>query len=222
VQSLKPEQEDWIVTVHGEEIRASRVVLAIPAPKAAQVLRGLGADAVAETLQSVEHARIGVVHMGFNDLRLPPGFGFLMPPTEPAGERTPRALGILFSSNIFPKCAPAGSSSTTSIYDAAALDSLDDNEAIEFAREDLRRGLGLDAAPVSSTGGVVRWQDVIPRYAVGHAERMQQASDSLAESCSGLHLVGNYMGGVSVEDRIRCGRELATRVAQQELAEVAR
>ena len=57
------------------------------------------------------------------------------------------------------------------------------------------------------------WDSVIPRYGVGHAERMQSMVGSLAQSCPSLHLAGTYLDGVSVEECLtrgrRIGRELA-------------
>ena len=222
VQALARADGGWRVQLEGRELRASELVLAVPAPAAAALLQGSAPEAALDALRAVEHAQIAVAHLGFDTLSLPPGFGFLLPPNEPRGQATPRALGILFSSNIFPGCAPAGCSSVTCIYDASEHAQRSDTELLAIASEDLRRALKLRDAPRAILESLVRWRDVIPRYGVGHRERMALVTSAMADACPGLHLAGNHQGGVSVEDCIQRGRELGRSLAAARSAGASR
>lgn len=190
----------------GEALEAPQVVLATPAPATAklgaEVLKGL--DLPMLTQQA--HASVTVVHLGLDSAPLPSGFGFLVPPDE-TGPEAPRALGVLFPSRIFPGRAPEGCDSVSAIYRTSDLA---DDDPVEVAREDLKRALGT--SPGVSTTSIVRWKNVIPRYEVGHAPRALNLVNSAREKHPGLHLAGNYQGGVSVEDCLGRGRMLARRL----------
>ena len=62
---------------------------------------------------------------------------------------------------------------------------------------------------------VQRWTDVIPRYGPGHDERFSKLVQSSARILPGLHLAGNYVGGVSVDDRLGHGLAVAETVANR-------
>jgi oxygen-dependent protoporphyrinogen oxidase len=60
---------------------------------------------------------------------------------------------------------------------------------------------------------VTRWPRSIPQYLAGHTGRMA-ALRQLESACRGLHLVGNYRDGVSVENCWQSGRVLAEQTIQ--------
>ena len=66
-----------------------------------------------------------------------------------------------------------------------------------------------ESLPHPVTALVQRWPNAIPRYAPGHAARIEHLLESVTSTHPELHLIGNFTGGVSIDERIRCGRECA-------------
>jgi oxygen-dependent protoporphyrinogen oxidase len=122
-------------------------------------------------------------------------------------------LGTLFTSRVFAGRAPDGQGAITSIYASEHVEGLDDGALEAHALEDLGRALGPDAGRRVVLSRIRRWKDVIPRYGVGHARRMHALDLSVRRALPGLFLAGNYTGGVSVEERLTFGRELASEIA---------
>jgi oxygen-dependent protoporphyrinogen oxidase len=72
----------------GDPIEADELVLAVPAPVAARLLDGAGTrDLPLQSLRGIAHARVTLVHLGFEQSELslfPAGFGYLVPPSVAA------------------------------------------------------------------------------------------------------------------------------------------
>lgn len=210
VESLERHGSRWIANVAGEEIEAQRVVLAVPAPAAVALLEAVAPSALDLTaLRGLPHADVTLVNLGLEGQTLPKGFGLLVPPDE-TGPDAPRALGVLFVSNLFEGRAPEGRSAITAVYRAADVRSDDETALIATAREDLRRATG--AAPDVLVARTRTWRGVIPRYGVGHTELMTGLRAAVAEHLPGLVLAGTYVDGVSVEDSLGRGRRVAREV----------
>jgi oxygen-dependent protoporphyrinogen oxidase len=215
----------WVVrTVAGESMEADRIVLAVGAPVAAKLLGPLADGQIPiEHLTEIRHASVTLVHLGLDasEVRgLPPGFGYLVPPRSDDGlaahARTePRALGTIFTSNLFPGRAPAECAAISSFYGSNEVQGLDEKGLIELASEDLSRALGQERAPRARTAVVQRWTDVIPRYAPGHADRIAGLTRAVADRMPGLHLSGNYVAGVSVDQVIALGRATAEKILRE-------
>jgi len=203
----------WSVTLAGgERAEAEVVVLALPAAATARLLAtATGCASAADTLAAVGHARVTLVHLGFEPRELPGfprGFGYLVPPD--AGPSAPRVLGTIFSSNLFAGRAPAGCHGVTSFYATASLGAAwSASDVAHEACVDLARALRLPRAPVPRVTHVHAWDEVIPRYASGHRDRIDGLERELAHSAPGLHLAGNFSAGVSVEQVLARGRAVA-------------
>jgi oxygen-dependent protoporphyrinogen oxidase len=213
----------WIVaTSDGSATFADRVVIATQAPVAHNLLANV-IDTSA--LAAIRHAEITVVHLGFaRDVVLPRGFGYLVPPDESArGSIAPRALGTIFTSNVFAGRTPEGASSIASFYRTPrgrALEgsALDDGALVDLACDDLRLALGAATRPRPTLHHIQRWNDVIPRLEPGHDRRMSALIEDLREREPTLHLAGSYVGGVSVDAVIATGRRIAREVLLRERA----
>ncbi len=177
------------------------------------------------------------MHLGLEAAPLPPGFGFLVPPDEErkGDPRTPRVLGMLFVSNLFAGRAPSGTSSVTAMFRGGEVAALVGDQLVDRAVVELEKALiGYSAVqpqgrahagrPRVVASRIQRWTHVIPRYVPGHGARMRQLQDSAARMLPGLHLAGSYVGGVSVDDRLRAGLDVAARAAGrlEHLAELRR
>ena len=84
------------------------------------------------------------------------------------------------------------------------------DEYVTFVRElrtaldDLERGLGHAPGRVEAHR-VDTWRAVIPRYGVGHVERMDALHTALRRAMPGLVPAGTWTGGVAIEDRFKTG-----------------
>ena len=203
----------------GAVLRARRVVLALPAPAAARLLARLPeTNAVAGVLAGITHARVTLAHLGFaQEGPLGPalGFGFLVPPG--GGSSAPRMLGTICASNIFAHHAPPQHIAVTSFYASGSIADIGERDFADFAAADFARAVGLRNTPQRTATHVTHWTDVIPRYASGHRDHIAAAERELAGCAPGLVLAGSYTGGVSVEQVITRGRDVARAI----LAEVS-
>jgi oxygen-dependent protoporphyrinogen oxidase len=215
VERIARVPEGWQVHAGGSALTAAQLVLACPAHASAELLArsSLLPDAVAE-LRRITHARVTLVHMGFEERDLPDfpaGFGYLVPPDQ-TGSDAPRVLGTIFGSNVFERRAPQGCIAVTSFYRTDTVERWAAGTVAAEAAEDLRRALRMRAAPTPRVVDVLAWEGVIPRYAPGHRARNAELQRRLAGDAPGLRLAGCHTGGVSVDQVIARGRAIARSV----------
>jgi oxygen-dependent protoporphyrinogen oxidase len=185
------------VSVDGEDVPADAICVATSARDAARLMKDLDPDASA-ALAAVPHPPLVVLHVAWAGPIPLPGFGHLVVPQL---ER--RILGAVWSSNLFPGRAPAGSSLVTIFLggarDPAAID-LSDAEVLAVARRDLDAVLPARPAPAPLL--ITRYARALPQYGFGHGELLAKLSHAESE-LPGLTFLGNYRGGVSVGDVVR-------------------
>jgi oxygen-dependent protoporphyrinogen oxidase len=175
-------------------VRAREVVLAVPPPRQAALVRPF-APLAAEALGAVRSTPIAVVTLGLppGNPPLPAGFGVLRGRGSGA-----RILGATFASHLGPEVAPPGHG-LASVYlggseDAAALD-LTDQELVATASRDLGRALGGPLAP--DLADVHRWPRAIPLFSPGHRGRI--AALQAALSRWRLRLSASHVTGVALD-----------------------
>jgi oxygen-dependent protoporphyrinogen oxidase len=212
--SLRPAAGGWCLTVErggqAVELQARAVVLATPASSSADLIEGLDARAAA-ALRAIPYAPLALVHLGYAREHVAhplDGFGLLCPAIERR-----QVLGILWPSSLLPDRAPQGAVLTASFVGGARLPqlaSLDDQELVALAQAEHEALLGARGAPLLAH--VSRWPQAIPQYVAGHEARTAELQRLEAE-WPGLHLLGNYRDGVSVEKCWRRGVALASTLA---------
>jgi protoporphyrinogen/coproporphyrinogen III oxidase len=208
VRSLRKEGASFIAETESERYEASHVVVATDALNAAKLLSSFHDTS---SLEKLSQAAMAVVHLGFRRSGVThplDGFGALI-----ARHKRIRTLGVLFSSTLFPGRAPNGQVLLTCFmggrFDPDAL-SLNDPEIIQSVLNDLTPLLGIIEKPIFQN--IVRWPRAIPQYERDYPEVLK-VCDSLEQKVSGLHLIGNYRGGISLQDRIVRGLSLAKKIA---------
>jgi oxygen-dependent protoporphyrinogen oxidase len=193
----------FVVEYEGGALRADRVVLAVPAYVAAELL----ADATAGgscRFAELPYASVAVVAMGYRrtDVRHPlDGFGFLRALGTPADEM--RLLGCLFTSSLFAGRAPADHVSLTAFLGGSTdpeAAGWDDDRLVATVQRNLQRALGVQAPPVAVA--VQRWPRGIPQYEVGHGSFLALRTE-IERSLPGLQMTGSYLQGVAVADCVR-------------------
>ncbi|NJP06982.1 MAG: protoporphyrinogen oxidase [Chloroflexaceae bacterium] len=210
---LKPTEPGWHMSVVREgqtrQVQANRVVLAVPAHTAADLIMSLD-TATADALRRIPYPPLAVVHLGYRreDVEHPlDGFGMLCP----SGEQRD-ILGTLWPSALFEGRTPEGTVLTTSYIGGARRPELaqqDEEQLIETAIREQQALVGARGEPVLARA--VRWSKAIPQYVAGHHD-IVAAMNRLEAMWSGLYLTGNYRDGVSVEKCWLKGQELAQRI----------
>jgi protoporphyrinogen/coproporphyrinogen III oxidase len=205
VRAVESARDGWTVRWDGGAERFDRVVLALPAPASAALLRPLDAS-IATALEAIRDVPISVVHLGWRPALSPQpeGFGVLVP----ARERR-RVLGILFVSSAYPFRAPGGGTLLTTLVGGAhgaAWAALPDAELLGAVREELSGILGVERPP--DLVRIVRWPHAIPQYEVGHQARLEAIATALRRYPR-LVLTGSALRGPGIADCVRESLALA-------------
>lgn len=186
----------WRITAGERVLRADAVIVAVPAPAAAALLRAESPGAAAE-LAAVEYASMALITLAYRraDLSLPEGSGFLVPPVD---GRTIKAS--TFASQKWGWIAeedPDVVVLRTSVGRHGETEVLgrDDADLVEVSRHDLREATGLAAAPLRTR--VTRWTDGLPQYPVGHHARVARVREQIAK-LPGLAVCGAQYDGVGI------------------------
>ncbi len=209
-EALAPRGGGWTLSLAGgETLEADGVIVATSATDAGKLLAAL-APGAARHLEAVPHTRLAVVSVGVAEGRVGvplDGFGLLIPRSEKL-----RMLGVIWSSALYEDRAPEGQALLTvfigGAHDPGAVD-LSDEQLTSAVMGDLERSMGIRGDP--DFFHVRRWPRAIPHPERGHAARMEEVRGALSAHPH-LHLIGNYLGGISVPEcmdaGLRAGEEL--------------
>ncbi|MGX5211920.1 protoporphyrinogen oxidase [Streptomyces violaceus] len=191
-----PADGGWRVVSGVRVWHADAVVVAVPAPAAAGLLRTESPGAAAE-LGGVEYASMALVTLAYRraEAALPDGSGFLVPPVDgrtiKASTFASRKWGWIADENpdLLVLRTSVGRYAETEILDR------DDTELVDVSRHDLKAATGLDATPVATR--VTRWDDGLPQYPVGHHARVARVREHIA-ALPGLAVCGAPYDGVGI------------------------
>ncbi|GGT10727.1 protoporphyrinogen oxidase [Streptomyces chromofuscus] len=186
----------WRVVAGDRVLHADAVIVAVPAPAAAELLRAQ-APAAATELAAVEYASMALVTLAYrrSEARLPEGSGFLVPPVD---GRTVKAS--TFASQKWGWIAaedPDLLVLRTSVgrYGETEILHRDDAGLVAVSRHDLEAATGLDATPVATR--VTRWDAGLPQYPVGHHARVARIREHVGK-LPGLAVCGAVYDGVGI------------------------
>jgi oxygen-dependent protoporphyrinogen oxidase len=200
VSRIERSAETWRVTYEGGTTDVDGVIVATPAPAAADLLATLDAP-LAERLREIPYAPMRVVGVAFrpSDVRASlDGFGFLA-----ARGHGVRMLGAFYTSSIVPEHAPADTVYLRIFLGGAtdpAIATLDADAVKQIVLDDLRTTLGITAAPIAHHDIV--WPEAIPQYGLAHRSIVTAIEQRVAAH-PGLVLTGNAYRGLGVGDTVR-------------------
>ncbi len=202
VEAVSSNAGGWQVETTAGTFSGRRLVIALPVNRCLQLLAPLSP---APPATSIPETWISTVVFGFRDeVRLPPGFGYLAPEVEGRF-----ALGTLFSANMFAGRAPAGHTMFETLVGGRRHPervALDDQTLTARAMADVREILGIKSLPVYTA--VLRHQGGIPQLERGYGKLLAWR-EAFVAGHPGLAVCGFGWNGIGINDMIK----QATRVA---------
>jgi protoporphyrinogen/coproporphyrinogen III oxidase len=183
-------------------ISAKRVVVTTSAPVAGRLLAQL-APVASQALLAIPHPHLAGVHVGLHKTAIThalDGFGCLLPRYEGL-----TLLGSIWASQIFENRAPEGHVLLSCFIGGALQPQVaewSDEQCLRVVLADLQQVFNCPQPLAPAFSKVIRWPQAIAQYTVeandSHCQRLTRIADDLAQQADGLHLVGNYLRGVSL------------------------
>ncbi|MCA9140630.1 MAG: protoporphyrinogen oxidase, partial [Planctomycetales bacterium] len=206
VRSLQYEPDgngQWKVDLGETTESFDEVVLATPSAVSANLLNQVSSPAVqdacrlaAEGLDAIQTASTAIVVLCVRKSqikRLPRQFGFVVPQIEHR-----KILAASFASHKYPIRCPSDHTIIRVFVGGAVQPELlnqSDQQIIELVRGELADLIGMSGEPTLVR--VVRWNNAMPQYHVGHLGRVQKIEDAVAK-IDHLNLVTNALRGVGI------------------------
>ncbi len=204
VESLSVNSEGVQIQTSSGEIEVEQVFCALPLPGAGKLLQNL--DSSFTSLSQVKNASLMIANLGYDQKVLEKkGFGYLVP-----SEEKDEILGMIWDSDVFPEQNLGQTQTRLSVmmggmFRPDILD-LSSEECFDRAKSAASRHLKIDIEPKVQI--LTKALNCIPQLEVGHHQKMTYLQKRLAELYPQLHLVGNYIDGVSVNDCIARSKEV--------------
>jgi oxygen-dependent protoporphyrinogen oxidase len=204
VRAIAREDGGWRVMTASETYVARHLVLAVPATTAARLLSTVAPE-LARAIGSIASENLVAVHHAYRRADVAhalDGFGYLVPARERQFQ-----LGTLFSSSSDPTAAPHDHVLLRTLIGGARhpeVVDFDDARLLEIVAREVGQALGLRAPP--SWSHVDRYRAVLPRFELGHPERVDAIFSALPP---GLNLLGNYLRGIGENHLVSAARQLA-------------
>lgn len=215
----------WRVATEKSDEEFDELVIATPPSVSAKLLGSISqqhlddeAIAAIETasqeLGSIESSSAAIVVLAVptEQIRnLPKAFGIVVPPIEGRD-----IIAISFASHKYEgRCPPDQTIVRVFLGGALRPDLLDQDDAalVDLVRSELHELIGLtEGAPTLSR--VVRWNDSMPQYHVGHLPRVRRIVESM-EKIPRLALTTNALHGVGIAPVVDAARKTAQSVIER-------
>jgi oxygen-dependent protoporphyrinogen oxidase len=211
VKAVVPQDKGYAVVLEsGETLQADHVMVGTASYDTAEMVKDLEGS-LADQLKKIEWSSSATVSIAFrrNDIKAPlNGFGFIVPRIE--GRRINAAT---FSSIKWSFRAPDDHVLIRGFvgggHHEELVQELDDADMVRMVLEEFDSILGLKANPQFSK--VYRWFKGMPKYVVGHLDRIAVLDRTLA-SHPGLHLIGCSYKGIGIGDCIHQAQIAAEKI----------
>lgn len=213
VTSLVPDTGGYAVTWEQdgriESTRAAHVVLALPSPQVARLVSPF-APALATELGALALGSAAAVTLAFRQSELPrplDSYGFVVPAIERR-----MVMACTYSSAKWDGRAPDDAALLRVFFGGNSHPTIHqepDDRLLGYARTALRELVGIEASP--GLVRVDRYANAMPRYHVGHLQRVGRIEACVA-ALPGLSLVGGAYRGVGMPDVIASAEAAARAV----------
>ena len=196
-----------------QQIACKHLVIATPANTAATLIATVSEE-ISRLLREIEYPPLTIVYLAYDKSAIAnplDGFGFLAAPK--AGLNV---LGCIFSSSQFTGRSPKNKALLTIFIGGARNPDaahFHDEKLIAKIHAELQKILAIHDEP--QVVSITRWGRAIPQYNLGHDARVARVEE-LANKITGLHIIGNYLHGVSVGDCIKESEKIAFEIGGEE------
>jgi len=213
IQTITRLDHQYTVTVEdGKQYTADELFICAPAYSAGSMIKDVNHN-LSQVLEKINYAPMAVVGLicpvdYFPEK--PKGYGYLIPSLEQK-----EILGVLFESNIFPgRCQDNQMLFRVMIGGARHPDILNrtKEELVGLACKEIEL-LGGKSFTQDKTKGprelfFMTWAKAIPQYDLTYSELLKTIENELQKNPN-LHLVANYIKGVSINDCIESAYQSA-------------
>lgn len=190
--------------------RFEAAILAVPAPVAGTLLAA-ELPAATRALERIPHGTSLLVTLAYRRAavgRSPVGHGYLVPPTEGGP-----IAACTWSSEKWPNRAPAEALLVrVFVRDEGTWTSLPDEALVAAARADVERTLAIAEEPLLVR--VSRYPASMPRYTVGHLDRVTAVEAAVA-AWPAIVTAGASYRGVGLPDCVTQGADAAATVRER-------
>ena len=206
---------EYELSIPGGTLRATAVILAVPAYIAADVVEPLAADA-AQKLRQIRYVSTGTISIAYrrDEIDHPlDGFGIVIPRSERR-----RINAITWTSTKFHNRAPNGAVLLRVFFGGSRTPEMFDktDEELETAvRQELQSLMGIDAEPLFRR--IYRWPRANPQYDVDHLQQVEAIETGLP---AGLYVSGSPYRGIGIPDCVHQA-EQSSALAIQHVSESA-
>ncbi len=182
------------------------VVLSTPSYVTRDILRDMDFE-LSNMLSTIDWSSSATVNLAYKkeDIKVSlKGFGFIVPKIE-----NRRINACTYSSIKWSYRAPEGYLLLRSFVGGGHHEdivNLDDNEIVKIVLEEMKDIVGIDAKPVFTK--VYRWIKGMPKYTVGHLERINHIFNRL-KNHKNLYLIGCSYKGIGIGDCVKSGFDAA-------------
>ncbi len=194
-----------------ERMAFDAVILATPAYVTQDVI-GRMAPALSDRLSTIAWSSTATISLAFAGNDVParlPGFGFIVPRVEQRRINATTWSSIKWSFRAPLHCLLVRSFVGGGQHEE--LVSCEDKDLVAIVREELGEIAGITGAPLFSR--VYRWARSMPRYTVGHLDRVAAIDNALKAEYPGLALIGCSYRGIGIGDCVKSGFEAARKIA---------
>ena len=215
ILNIEPYKKGWLVyanTPFGEQTcYAQQLILSTPAPITAKLIQPHN-KSLSQLLSDIDYAPVSVVHLAYRKDKIKhdtQGTGFLTPFKENL-----KLNGSMWMHSLFSERAPQGQVLLSNYVGGCRhpeIVNLTEQDQVRLVSKELESLLGISAEP--------EWMKVdchrqaLPLYHGEYSLRQQLIARQLTR-LPGLYLQANYLGGVSIRDRIICAQKLAKKLAK--------
>ncbi len=211
VKAIEPKGKGYAVVLeNGEQLEADHVMIGTASYDAAEMVKGFD-ETLAAQMNRIQWSSSATVSIAFRkeDIRVPlNGFGFIVPRVE--GRRVNAAT---YSSIKWTSRAPDDMVLIRVFvgggHHEELVQDLDDAGMVRMVLEELDTVLGLKANHRFSK--VYRWFKGMPKYTVGHLDRISLIDRTLSLH-PGLHLIGCSYKGIGIGDCVHEAQVAAERI----------
>lgn len=214
VKAIEPGQGGYYVILEsGERISADHVIISTPAYDAAEMIKELDNE-LATQMNRIEWSSSATVSLAFKkeDVKTKlSGFGFIVPRLEGRRINAATYSSIKWSyrapdDHLLLRVFVGGGHHEELVHE------LDDTTMSRVVLEELDAILGLKAEPAFSK--IYRWFKGMPKYTVGHLDRMA-VLDRLIAAHRGIHIIGCSYKGIGIGDCIHNAQVAAEKILQK-------